>query len=88
MKELKQSHLSEHAKLLKELEDERVKLQEDRARMEIAKTLQSKNSDDSGLSRAEIDASIKYAEVNNFSSICLFTSLLGYINADLRNSQE
>jgi hypothetical protein len=34
--------------------------------MEMAKALQSKNSDDSGLlSRAEIDAAVKYAEVNN-----------------------
>lgn len=50
--------------MLKEIEDERSKLQEDRARMEIAKTLQSKNSDDSGLSRNEIDAAVKYAQVS------------------------
>lgn len=58
--------MSEHAKLLMEIENERLKLREEKARLEIAKTLQSKNSDDSGLSRAEIDASVKYAEVNNF----------------------
>lgn len=58
--------------MLKEIDDERVKLREDRARMEIAKTLQSKNSDDSVLSRAEIDASIKYAEVNKFLSLVCF----------------
>lgn len=73
--ELKQSQLSEHGKLLKELDDERMKLQEERARMEIAKTLQSKN-DDSGLSRAEIDAAVRYAGVNNkllffLKSFCL-----------------
>lgn len=71
IKELKQSHLNEHAKLLKDLDDERVKLQEERARMEIAKTLQSKNSDDSGLSRVQIDASIKYAEVKELSCFLL-----------------
>jgi hypothetical protein len=57
--------LSEHTKLLKELDDERLKVQEERARMEIAKTLKAKNADDSGHSRAEIDAAVKYAEVNN-----------------------
>lgn len=58
--------MSEHVKLLMEIESERLKLREDKARLEMAKTLQSKNSDDSGLSRAEVDASVKYAEVNNF----------------------
>ncbi|CRK87852.1 CLUMA_CG001639, isoform A [Clunio marinus] len=62
IQDLKQSQLNEHAKLLKELEDERLKLQEEKARVEIAKTLQSRHSDDSGLSRAEIDAAVKYAE--------------------------
>lgn len=52
--------------MLKEIEDERMKLQEERARNEIAKALQSKNADDSGRSRIEIDAAVKYAEVNNF----------------------
>lgn len=56
--------------MLRDIEDERLKLQEDRARMEIAKTLQSK-SDDSGLSRVEIDASVKYAEVNNIRPLSL-----------------
>jgi hypothetical protein len=63
IKELKQSQLSEHAKLLGEIEDERLKLQEERARMEVEKKLHSKNTE-SGISRAEIDASVKYAEVN------------------------
>lgn len=49
--------------MLKEIESERSKLLEDRARMEIAKTLQSKNADDSVLSRVEVDAAIRYAEV-------------------------
>jgi hypothetical protein len=62
--EQKQSQLNEHAKLLKDIEEERLKLQEERARCEIAKTLQSKNADDTGRSRAEIDAAVKYAEVN------------------------
>lgn len=66
LQEQKQSQLNEHAKFLKEIEDERLKLQEERARNEIAKTLQSRNADDKGLrSRAEIDAAVKYAEVNN-----------------------
>lgn len=64
--ELKESQMSEHTKILMEIESERLKLREDKARLEMAKTLQSKNSDDAGLSRAEIDASVKYAEVNNF----------------------
>jgi hypothetical protein len=59
--------------MLKETEDERLKLQEDRARMEIAKTLQSRNADDSSLSRAEIDASVKYAEVNNKTFVSSLT---------------
>lgn len=62
--ELKQSQLDEHAKLLKEIEIERLKLQEEKARLEIAKKLNSNNADDSVLSRAEVDAAIKYAEVN------------------------
>lgn len=63
IKELKQSQLSKHAKSLEDIEDERLKLQEDRARMEVEKKLHSK-SFESGISRAEIDASVKYAEVN------------------------
>ncbi|CAG9806295.1 unnamed protein product [Chironomus riparius] len=62
VQELKQSQLNEHAKLLKEIEDERLKLQEEKARNEIAKTLNSRNADDSGRSRVEIDAAVKYAE--------------------------
>jgi hypothetical protein len=54
---------------VKEIEDERQKLQEQRARMEIAKTLQSKNADDSGISRAEIDAAVHYAQVRQ--RLCL-----------------
>lgn len=50
--------------MLNDVDMERVKLQEERARMEIAKTLQSSTRPDSGLSRAEIDAAVKYAEVN------------------------
>ena len=67
--------------MLKEIEDERLKLQEDRARNEIAKTLQSKNADETGMlrSRAEVEAAVKYAQVNNNHyfytfvwSFCLF----------------
>ena len=40
-------------------------MQEERARNEIATALKSKNADDGGgLSRVEIDAAVKYAEVN------------------------
>jgi len=70
-KELKQSQLSEHAKLMKGIEDERLKLQEEKARNEIAKTLNSRTADDTGRSRAEIDAAVKYAEVNIFSHLYL-----------------
>jgi hypothetical protein len=59
--------LNEHAKLVSEIEDERMKLQEEKARNEIAKTLHTKNADDGGRSRIEIDAAVKYAEVNNIS---------------------
>lgn len=53
--------------MLKEIETERLKLQEERARNEIAKTLQSKNADETGMlrSRVEIEAAVKYAQVNN-----------------------
>lgn len=68
--------------MLKEIEGEQLKLQEDRARMEIAKTLQSKNSDHLGVSRAEIDAAVRYAEVSNpfviSPSIALALSRLKY----------
>lgn len=60
--------MNEHAKLLQEIERERLKLQEDRARMEVAKSLQTK-SDESGLSRAEIDVAVKYAEVKLFQEL-------------------
>lgn len=69
IQELKQLQLNEHAKLLKEIEDERMKLQEEKARNEIAKTLRAKNADDSGRSRVEIEAAVKYAEVNIFFSL-------------------
>lgn len=69
--ELKELQNQEHSKLLNDLETERVKLQEERARMEIAKTLQSSTRPDSGLGRAEIDAAVKYAEVNKISPIFL-----------------
>ncbi|KAG5670570.1 hypothetical protein PVAND_000823 [Polypedilum vanderplanki] len=62
LQELKQLQLNEHTKLLREIEEERTKLQEEKARNEIAKTLHSKNADEIGLSRAEIDAAVKYAE--------------------------
>lgn len=75
--EQKQSQLNEHAKLLKEIEEERLKLHEERARCEIAKTLQSKNADDTGRSRAEIDAAVKYAEVNKRIHILLSEFLIG-----------
>lgn len=70
-KELKQLQLNEHAKLVNDAEDERIKLQEDRARNEIAKALHSKNADDTGRSRVEIDAAVKYAEVNIFFYECV-----------------
>ena len=63
MKELKQSQLNEHANRLKDIEDERLKLQEDKARMDIEMKLHSRISE-SEISRAEIDVSVKYAEVN------------------------
>ena len=70
--------MDEHAKLLKEIEDERLKLQEEKARNEIAKTLNSRNADDSGRSRVEIDAAVKYAEVN--IPICnIFSCILMYL---------
>lgn len=77
--------------MLREVEDERLKLQEDRARAEIAKTLQSRNADDLGLSRAEIDASVKYAEVNNTETFLLLLSLVSRLrmaakDADPMNS--
>ena len=56
---------------MKEIEDERLKLQEEKARNEIAKTLNSRNADDTGRSRVEIDAAVKYAEVNIFSHFYL-----------------
>jgi hypothetical protein len=62
LKELKQSQLDEHAKLLSDFESDRLKLQEDKARLEIDRKLQSKKSE-STLSRVEIDASVKFAEV-------------------------
>lgn len=65
IQELKQFQLSEHSKALRDIEDERLKLQEERARLEVEKKLFSKSSG-SGMSRAEIDASVKYAEVNIF----------------------
>ena len=68
IQELKQSQLSEHAKSLKDIEEERIKLQEEKARNDIAKTLNSRNADDSGRFRVEIEAAVKYAEVNNFCS--------------------
>lgn len=62
--ELKQLQMNEHTKLLSDIEDERTRLQEERARNEIAKALHTKNADDTGRSRVEIDAAVKYAEVN------------------------
>lgn len=45
--------------------------------MEIAKTLQSSTRPDSVLSRAEIDAAVKYAEVNKvFSNSTFFLYLV------------
>lgn len=58
--------------MLNEVDMERVKLQEERARMEIAKTLQSSTRPDSVLSRAEIDAAVKYAEVSEIFCCLLF----------------
>lgn len=56
-------------------------MQEDKARMEMAKTLQSRNADESGRSRAEIDASVKYAQVNNRKTFA-FVSQLSVIAKD------
>jgi hypothetical protein len=63
---------------MKEIEDERSKLQEEKARNEIAKTLNSRNADDTGRSRVEIDAAVKYAEVNIFCSSLSVTFTLAY----------
>lgn len=78
--------MDEHTKMLKEIENERSKLLEDRARMEIAKTLQSKNADDSVLSRVEVDAAIKYAEVKKHSSQENF-SMIGGLSFNLWNNE-
>lgn len=72
--------------MLKEIESERSKLLEDRARMEIAKTLQSKNADDSVLSRVEVDAAVKYAEVKKHSSEKNF-SVIGGLSFNLSNNE-
>lgn len=72
--------------MLKEIETERSKLLEDRARMEIAKTLQSKNADDSVLSRAEVDAAVKYAEVKKHSPEKNF-SVIGGLSFNLWNNE-
>jgi hypothetical protein len=50
---------------MKEIEDTRIKLQEDRAQLEISKQLQNKNIEN-GISRAEIDAAVKFAGVCYF----------------------
>ncbi|CAO1422321.1 unnamed protein product [Diamesa serratosioi] len=62
VQELKESQLNEYAKLMKAVEDERLKLQEQRAQIEVSKQLQNRNSNEIGSSRAEIDAAVKYAE--------------------------
>lgn len=64
---------------------ERVKLQEERARMEIAKTLQSSSSSSATKpdSRAEIDAAVKYAEVSKNTIYCSIVFC-----ADLLTSQQ
>lgn len=60
--ELKQTQLNEYSKMMQEVEGERIKLQEKRAEMEVSKQLHVKNNE-STISRAEIDAAVKYAEV-------------------------
>lgn len=60
---------------MKEIEDERSKLQEERTRCEIAKTLQIKNVDDKGRSRAEIEIAVKCAEVINSTLFLLALNL-------------
>ena len=62
--ELKESQLNEYAKLIKAVEDERLKLLEQKAQIEVSKQLQNRNSGETGISRAEIDAAVRYAEVN------------------------
>lgn len=75
--------------MLKDIEEERLKLQEQRARCEMAKTLQSKNADDTGRSRAEIDAAVKYAEVNKILKIYFYLSSFFEVNSmgklDIKN---
>lgn len=67
--ELKESQLNEYAKLIKAVEDERLKLQAQKAQIEVAKQLQNRNSSETGITRAEIDAAVRYAEVNVINHI-------------------
>lgn len=69
LQELKESQLNEYAKLIKVVEDERLKLQEQKAQIEVAKQLQNRNSTETGISRAEIDAAVRYAEVSVINHI-------------------
>ncbi|CAO1427379.1 unnamed protein product [Diamesa hyperborea] len=62
VQELKESQLNEYAKLIKAVEDERLKLQEQKAQIEVSKQLQNRNSSETGISRAEIDAAVRYAD--------------------------
>lgn len=67
--ELKESQLNEYAKLIKAVEDERLKVQEQKAQIEVSKQLQNRNSSETGISRAEIDAAVRYADVSVINHI-------------------
>ena len=54
---------------MKAVDDEQLKVQEQKAQIEVSKQLQNRNSSENGLSRAEIDAAVRYAEVNNINQI-------------------
>lgn len=60
IEELKQIQLEEHSRLVNKIQDERQLLLEEKAKIETLSKIHKK--DQSGLSRAEIDAAIKVAE--------------------------
>ena len=62
MAELKQIQLSEFSKLMQQVDIEKAKIQEEKVQLEVAKQLNGQHSR-SEISRAEIDAGVKFAEV-------------------------
>ena len=60
--ELKQCQLEEFSKLMKLVDDEKSKFQEEKVQLEVSKQLQSQHSKPE-ISRAEIDAAVHFAEV-------------------------